>query len=164
VSVYGVLCFGQGVITAFVGTVGLPGPDGGGVVGLGWFEIAIAVGMTCASVAILGLAISGLLSSSEQGMPAVIGVVMTQLVFSGAIIAVNGRAVLEQLSWLAPARWGYAAAASTVDLNRAKETTEGRRRRPVGARPVPPGRPHRRLRPPRLPERAPQREGGRLRT
>lgn len=125
VSVYGVLCFGQGVITAFVGTVGLPGPDDGGVVGLGWFEIAIAVGMTCASVAILGLAISGLLSSSEQGMPAVIGVVMTQLVFSGAIIAVNGRAVLEQLSWLAPARWGYAAAASTVDLNRAKETTEG---------------------------------------
>ncbi|MDT9594334.1 FHA domain-containing protein [Nocardioides zeae] len=125
VSVYGVLCFFQGVVVAFVGTVGLDGPDDGGVFGLGWFEIALAVGATCASVAILGLALSGLLSSSEQGMPAVIGVVMTQLVFSGAIIAVNGRAVLEQLSWLAPARWGYAAAASSVDLNRAQETGDG---------------------------------------
>lgn len=125
VSVYGVLCFFQGVVVAFVGTVGLDGPDDGGVLGLGWFEIAIAVGMTCASIAILGIAISGLLTSSEQGMPAVIGVVMTQLVFSGAIIAVNGRAVLEQLSWLAPARWGYAASAVSVDLNRAKELGDG---------------------------------------
>ncbi|MDN7120452.1 FHA domain-containing protein [Nocardioides sp. ChNu-153] len=125
VAVFGVLCFLQGVVVTFVGTVGLPGPDDGGVVGLGWFEVAIAVGLVCTAVAVLCLAISALLTSSEQGMPALIGVVMTQLVFSGAIISVAGRAVLEQLAWLAPARWGYAASAATVDLNRSKEGADG---------------------------------------
>lgn len=125
VSVFGVLCFFQGVIVTWVGTVGMPGPDDGGVVGLGWFEIAIAVGLTCSAVAVIGLAVSALLTSSEQGMPALIGIVMLQLVFCGAIIGVAGRAVLEQLAWLAPARWGYAATAVSVDLDRSKEVGDG---------------------------------------
>jgi hypothetical protein len=31
-------------------------------------------------------------------------------------LADAGRVVLDQLSWLLPARWGYAAGASTVDI------------------------------------------------
>jgi ABC transport system ATP-binding/permease protein len=37
-------------------------------------------------------------------------------VFCGGLIPVSGRIVLDQLSWLMPARWGFAASASTVDL------------------------------------------------
>jgi hypothetical protein len=33
------------------------------------------------------------------------------------LIPVTGRLLLDQTSWLVPARWGFAAAASTVDLN-----------------------------------------------
>ena len=29
----------------------------------------------------------------------------------------TGRLVLDQLAWFVPARWGFAASASTVDLN-----------------------------------------------
>ena len=32
------------------------------------------------------------------------------------MVPVTGRAVLAELSWLFPARWGYAAGAGTVDL------------------------------------------------
>lgn len=42
--------------------------------------------------------------------------VMSQLVFSGGMIPVTDRLVLDQMSWLTPARWGFAASASTVDL------------------------------------------------
>jgi len=43
---------------------------------------------------------------------------MSQLVFSGGMIPVTDRIVLDQMSWLTPARWGFAASASTIDLIR----------------------------------------------
>ena len=58
-------------------------------------------------------------------MPALVGLVMIQLVLSGALVPVAGRAVLEQLAWLAPARWGFAAAAASVDLDKAKRNVPG---------------------------------------
>jgi len=39
-------------------------------------------------------------------------------VFSGGMIPVTGRVVLDQMSWATPARWGFASSASTVDLIR----------------------------------------------
>ncbi|MDT5055492.1 MAG: transport system ATP-binding/permease protein, partial [Mycobacterium sp.] len=40
----------------------------------------------------------------------------SQLVFGGGMIPVAHRLLLDQLSWFTPARWGFAASASTVDL------------------------------------------------
>jgi hypothetical protein len=37
-------------------------------------------------------------------------------VFCGGMIPVTGRLALEQVSWAIPARWGFAATASTTDL------------------------------------------------
>ena len=51
-------------------------------------------------------------------MPALVGLVMVQLVLSGALVAVDGRPVLEQVAWLAPARWGFAGSAVSVDLHK----------------------------------------------
>ena len=49
-------------------------------------------------------------------MPLFVVTVMAQLVLCGGMVPVTGRLGLDQLSFAMPARWGYAAAASTVDL------------------------------------------------
>ncbi|WP_082982870.1 FHA domain-containing protein [Mycobacterium sp. 1423905.2] len=79
-------------------------------------ELFFTVAATCVASAILGLAISSLVRSSEQIMPLFVVTVMAQLVLCGGMVPVTGRLGLDQLSFSMPARWGYAAAASTVDL------------------------------------------------
>ncbi|OBI23789.1 ABC transporter ATP-binding protein [Mycobacterium sp. E2238] len=79
-------------------------------------ELFATVAATCVASAILGLAISSLVRSSEQIMPLFVVTVMAQLVLCGGMVPVTGRLGLDQLSFGMPARWGYAAAASTVDL------------------------------------------------
>ena len=66
---------------------------------------------------LLGLAVSAFVSSSEQVMPVLVVSIMGQLVLAGGVVPITGRAVFEQLSWLMPARWGYAMASSTIAMN-----------------------------------------------
>jgi hypothetical protein len=56
--------------------------------------------------------------STSVTVDPLVGVVMAQLVLSGALFEIAGRAVLEQIAWLSPSRWAYAAAASAMDLDR----------------------------------------------
>ncbi|MCV7074561.1 FHA domain-containing protein [Mycobacterium szulgai] len=79
-------------------------------------ELFATVAATCIASAMLGLAISALVRSSEQIMPLFVVSIMAQLVLCGGMVPVTGRLVLDQLSFAMPARWGYAAAASTVDV------------------------------------------------
>ena len=125
VLVLGTACFLQGMLVTFLALVGLPGADNGGVFGLRDLEIGLAIGAVAFTMAVLGLAVSALVTSSEQTMPALVGLVMIQLVLCGALVPVAGRTVLEQLAWLAPARWGFAAAAASVDLDKAKRNVPG---------------------------------------
>lgn len=81
-------------------------------------EMYVDMSMTCIAAAMTGLALSGLAKSAEQIMPLLVVAVMSQLVFSGGLIPVTGRPVLDQLSWLTPARWGFGSSASTIDLTR----------------------------------------------
>jgi ABC-type multidrug transport system ATPase subunit len=107
------------IITAIV-VIGKSAPSRGGVL-LGHGTVAATVELfatvaaTCVASAILGLAISSLVRSSEQIMPLFVVAVMAQLVLCGGMVPVTGRLGLDQLSLVMPARWGYAAAASTVD-------------------------------------------------
>jgi len=64
-----------------------------------------------------GLLISAVVSSSDKTMPLLVVAVLAQVVLSGGVFRLNGKAGLEQLSWLSPSRWGFGAAASTSDLN-----------------------------------------------
>jgi hypothetical protein len=66
----------------------------------------------------LGLALSAVARSNDQIMPLLVVAVMSQLVFSGGMIPVTGRIGLDQMSWATPARWGFAASASTIDLTK----------------------------------------------
>ena len=52
-------------------------------------------------------------------MPLFVVAVMAQLVLCGGMVPVTGRLGLDQLSFAMPTRWGYAAAASTVDVRHA---------------------------------------------
>ena len=74
-------------------------------------------GMLCGA-AMVGLALSALAKSNEQIMPLLVIAIMSQLVFQGGMIPVTGRIGLDQLSWITPARWGFASTASTIDLIR----------------------------------------------
>src|SRR4029453_17394186 len=85
---------------------------------LGWppLELIVVVWLTALACTAFGLFVSAFVSTGEQTMPLLVGLVMAQLVLCGGLFAVVGRTAVEQLSWLAPRRWGYAAAAATVDL------------------------------------------------
>jgi len=84
----------------------------------GWPGLELA--FCCWAVAfvsgLLGLAVSAMVSSSEQVMPVLVVSIMAQLVLSGGIIPISGRAVFEQLAWFMPSRWGYAMASSTLEM------------------------------------------------
>jgi ABC-type multidrug transport system ATPase subunit/pSer/pThr/pTyr-binding forkhead associated (FHA) protein len=114
ILVLGSASFIQGLLVTVIATVGLPGPDGR----LGMLRMAIAVALLALTMAVVGLAISALVTSNEQTMPTLVGVIMIQLVLSGSLFAVAGRPVLEQVAWLAPSRWAYAATSSTMGLTR----------------------------------------------
>ncbi|MUL81185.1 MULTISPECIES: FHA domain-containing protein [unclassified Mycolicibacterium] len=81
-------------------------------------ELFFSMAATTVTAAMVGLALSALAKSNEQIMPLLVVAIMSQLVFSGGMIPVTGRVGLDQLSWITPARWGFAASASTVDLIR----------------------------------------------
>jgi ABC transport system ATP-binding/permease protein len=81
-------------------------------------ELYVDVAACCVAAAMTGLALSALAKSNEQIMPLLVIAIMSQLVFQGGMIPVTGRIVLDQLSWVTPARWGFATTASTIDLLR----------------------------------------------
>ena len=81
-------------------------------------ELFVTVAATCVGAALLGMALSALAQSQDQIMPMLVVSIMSQLVFSGGMIWVTDRIVLDQLSWATPARWGFAASASTIDAHR----------------------------------------------
>jgi len=116
--VMGIATFVQGIALTFIATWGEPGPDFKGDLRSGRIELALTIGLLAMSMSVLGLCLSALVGSTEQTMPALVGVVMVQFVLSGALVAVHGRPILSQVSWLAPARWAYAACASTLSLQR----------------------------------------------
>ncbi|MFV1469071.1 FHA domain-containing protein [Mycolicibacterium elephantis] len=81
-------------------------------------ELFLDIAVTTVAAAMVGLALSALAKSNEQIMPLLVVAIMSQLVFSGGMIPVTDRIVLDQMSWFTPARWGFAASASTIDLIR----------------------------------------------
>ena len=121
VSIYSVFAVVQSGIVTGITLIGV-GPPKNGAALLGSSETAASIelflGMAAATIcaATVGFALSALAKTSEQIMPLLVVAIMSQLVFSGGMIPVTGRIVLDQMSWITPARWGFAATASTVGL------------------------------------------------
>ncbi|MCW2591276.1 MAG: transporter ATP-binding protein [Mycobacterium sp.] len=121
VCIYSVFAIVQSGIVTAITLIGVGPPKNGGLI-LGSSETAatieLFVGMAAATVcaATVGFALSALAKSNEQIMPLLVVAIMSQLVFSGGMIPVTGRIPLDQMSWVTPARWGFAATASTIGL------------------------------------------------
>ncbi|WP_039826655.1 FHA domain-containing protein [Nocardia testacea] len=105
----------SGVMIGFV-LLGKKRPEEGSVLAIGGAELYIDIAATAVACVVFGLLLSSLAKSSEQVMPLLVVAIMGLLVMAGGLIPVTDRVVLEQISWLFPSRWGYAAAASTVDI------------------------------------------------
>lgn len=92
------------------------GPEDGVIAGSGNVEVGIALGATAVVCAVFGLLVSAIVATPEQTMPPLVIAIMAQLVLCGGLIEITGQAVVSQLAWLAPSRWGFAMGASTVDV------------------------------------------------
>jgi ABC transport system ATP-binding/permease protein len=112
---------GTAIMVAIM-TIGKGSPSHGAAllghgVGRGVLELYLGLALTAITSAMVGLALSSLARSTEQVLPMLVVTIMISMVLAGGLIPVTGRVVLDQLAWFVPARWGFAASASTVDLN-----------------------------------------------
>ena len=126
VLVLGVIAVLQAVVMTSIGVLGLALPPSGSfLTGAPLVELILAVAFLDFASTCLGLLVSTIVSSSDKAMQAIVLVTMVQFVFSGGILSLAGKPVLEQVAALAPARWGMAALASTVRLNVLNPSTGG---------------------------------------
>lgn len=116
VAVFGTLSGLQTAVLLVVLSLGKKLPTAPLVLPVGVIELYVGLALTAFVGALVGLAISSVVSTNEQVMPLLVVSVMTQLVLCGGLIPVAGRAGLEQLAFFAPSRWGYAASAASVDV------------------------------------------------
>ncbi|HEY4793963.1 MAG TPA: ABC transporter permease, partial [Mycobacterium sp.] len=112
---------GTAVMVAIM-TIGKGAPAHGGAllghgVAHGVVELYLGLALTAITSAMVGLTLSSLARSTEQVLPMLVVAIMVSMVLAGGLIPVTGRLVLDQMAWFVPARWGFAASASTVDLN-----------------------------------------------
>lgn len=116
IIVFCIAAFVQSIVLVGIVLAGKKAPGPGSVLPSGSLELFIDIALTACCCVMVGLLLSALARSSEQVMPLLVVTIMAQLVMCGGLIPVTGRVVLDQLSWLFPARWGFAAGASTIDL------------------------------------------------
>jgi ABC transport system ATP-binding/permease protein len=114
--VLGIINVIQVTIFVLLSVLGRGGPAEALVLGSPMVEIIVPVAMVTTSCTMLGLCISALARSVPQTTPVLVVIVMAMLVLSGGLFELAGEPVLDQVSWLSPTRWGFAAGASTVDL------------------------------------------------
>ncbi|MGO9080252.1 MAG: FHA domain-containing protein [Streptosporangiaceae bacterium] len=117
-TVLGVISAVQAVIIVLIGVVGRPLPPSGALLTAAPLaELLLAMAVLAIVSMTIGLGISALVNSSDKTMPLLVVAVMLQVVLSGGVFPLNGKTGLQQLAWLSPSRWGFGAAASTVNLN-----------------------------------------------
>ncbi|WP_203920471.1 ATP-binding cassette domain-containing protein [Rugosimonospora africana] len=116
ITVFALINSLQVVVFVYLALFGRGAPSEYLVIANPTIEVMLAVGLVAVASTILGLVISGLVKTVEQTTPVLVMVVMAELILSGGLFEANGQRVLEQVSWVAQTRWGFAAAASTVDL------------------------------------------------
>ena len=115
--VLGVISAAQSVVLVAIGLAGRPMPARGVLTSLPLAEIMLGVAVLAIASMTAGLLISAAVNSSDKTLPLLVVTVLVEVVLSGGVIRLNGSAGLEQLAWLTPSRWGFAAVASTIDLN-----------------------------------------------
>lgn len=115
VLVLGLVSVIQTALIVIIGLAGESMPAHGSVIGPAFAEILIGAAVLCLVSMFVGLMVSALVTKGEQTMPALVVIVMLQVVLSGAVFPLTG--VGAWFADIAPARWGLGALGSTADLN-----------------------------------------------
>ncbi|MFC9391074.1 FHA domain-containing protein [Streptomyces venezuelae] len=120
VVVLGLITVVQAVVLTLVALIGVPlnVPGGKGVLMPALVEITLAVALLAFTAMMLGLLVSALVRKEEVTMPLLVLLAIVQVVFCGALLTVRGTPVLEQLAWLVPSRWAFAAMGATIDIGK----------------------------------------------
>lgn len=116
--VLGLITMVQSVLLVGIGLATRPLPaSGSALTGLPLVELLVGMAVLGLASMCLGLAISAFVSTSEKAMPILVLATMVQVILSGGVIPLVGKAGLAQVAWIAPSRWGFGAVASTANLN-----------------------------------------------
>ncbi len=120
VVVLGLITVVQAVVLTLVALIGVPlnVPGGKGVLMPPLVELTLAVALLAFTAMMLGLLVSALVRKEEVTMPLLVLLAIVQVVFCGALLKVRGTLVLEQLAWLVPSRWAFAAMGATIDIGK----------------------------------------------
>lgn len=118
VVVLGLITVVQAVVLTLVALIGVPlnVPGGKGVLLPPLVEITLAVALLAFTAMMLGLLVSAVVRKEEVTMPLLVLLAIVQVVFCGALLTVRGTPGLEQLAWLVPSRWAFAAMGATIDI------------------------------------------------
>jgi len=115
--VLGVLSALQAIVITLIGLAGRPLPARGSWLPSSMVELLLAMALLATASMTVGLLISAVVRTSETTLVLLFISVMLQIVLTGGVIPIAGKAGIEQLAWISPSRWGFGAAASTTNLN-----------------------------------------------
>ena len=125
VFVLGGLTIAQAVVLTVFATALQGGPTDANVLGSGRLELIIGIALTGLAAMALGLAVSALVSNADKALTLLPVVLFVQFLFSGAAFDLKNQPGLGQMTYLSPSRWGYAAGASTADVEGLTPKTPG---------------------------------------
>ena len=124
--VLGVISVLQSTLLVLIGVSWREMPaQGAFLTGLPLIELILGIAMLAVASMCLGLFVSAIVSTSEKAMPFLVLFTMVQVVLSGYVVPLANNPGLKQFSMIAPSRWGFAAAASTVNLNEVTPPGQG---------------------------------------
>jgi ABC-type multidrug transport system ATPase subunit/ABC-type transport system involved in multi-copper enzyme maturation permease subunit len=120
IAVFSAIAVAQSAVLVLVVTapkIGKRAPSGAAALSSPMLDLFAGVAVTCVAAAILGLLLSSWAKTNDQVIVLLAIALTAQLVLAGGFIPVTGRPLLDTISWITPARWGFAATASTADLS-----------------------------------------------
>jgi len=113
----GILTIAQSAVLVFLGIVRQGGPEDGSLFSSGQFELFVSVALAGLAAMALGLLISSFVSNADKALTILPVILFAEFLFTGSAFPVNKTPGLAQASYLASAKWGYSAAASTAGLD-----------------------------------------------
>ena len=118
VFVYSVVALIQTGIVTTAAVAGKGAPTSSALLlGDSVIELYVSVAVTAIVSAIIVLALASIARYQEQLLPIAVLVLLLSLLFNGGTFPLTGRDGFNVVSWFIPARWGFAAAASSIDLD-----------------------------------------------
>ena len=121
--VLGIISVVESSILVLLGLAGRPMPSSGALLtGTPLIELLLGIAVLAVASMCIGLVGSALITTSDKTVPFLVLLTTAQIILSGGLLSLSAKPGFTQLAWLAPARWGFGAVASTTNLNAINST------------------------------------------